>query len=186
MVVRGAVSCKQPKKGIDYWWGWVTQMAWGVGKASRAWKNKGKGGARYASSSWVQGLSTREKQEAEKVERQYEEKCSDWDKEEVKEVEAIVISKREKTFDAHILEEVREWVEDLVDLCTWNIKYFRIIEVDWLVKTSVAQALEKVKEDQQSIIHTLRIFEGKFKIVCSSVFGVKITVSTMTDTEANG
>jgi len=41
----------------------------------------------------------------------------------------------------------------------------------------VAQALENAKEDRQEINHTLRIFECKFEVVRSTMFGVWIIVS---------
>jgi hypothetical protein len=46
----------------------------------------------------------------------------------------------------------------------------------WFVKTLIAQALVNVKVEQQDIFHALRIFEGKFEVVCGVVFGVKITI----------
>lgn len=45
----------------------------------------------------------------------------------MEEFEVAVIAKRELTSDGQILEEVREWVEDLVYSLTLDIKYFRIV-----------------------------------------------------------
>jgi hypothetical protein len=41
----------------------------------------------------------------------------------------------------------------------------------------VAQVLEKAKEEQHAILHTLEIFEGEFEAVCRTVFRVKVIVS---------
>jgi hypothetical protein len=81
---------------------------------------------------------------------------------------------------------VREWVEDLAYWRKRDTKYLRIAETYQLVKTLVAQALEKDKEDQQEIVHSLRIFEGKFKAVCSKVFGVKIIITKVIDEDDKG
>jgi hypothetical protein len=77
-------------------------------------------------------------------------------------------------------------VDDPVYSWTRDTKYFQIVKTNWLVKTLVAQELEKAKEDQQEILHTLKIFEGKFAVVCSTMFGVRIVVSHVTGAEGKG
>jgi hypothetical protein len=65
-----------------------------------------------------------------------------------------------------ILEDINGWVEDPIHSRTWDTKYFKIAETYSLVKTLVSQALEKNKEEQQEILHTIRIFEEKFESMC--------------------
>jgi hypothetical protein len=36
---------------------------------------------------------------------------------------------------------------------------------------------KKCKEDKKEILHTIKIFEGKFEEMCQMVFGIKIKVS---------
>jgi hypothetical protein len=54
-----------------------------------------------------------------------------------------------------------------------------------LVKSLIAQALEKRKDEQHDILHTIRIFEGKFEAMCKVVFGIGISVTQVTDEDEN-
>jgi len=67
-------------------------------------------------------------------------------------------------------------MDDPIHSRTWDISSFRTTKVYFLVKTLVAQALEENKL-QKEIIHTIRIFEGKFEGMCQEVFYIKIMVS---------
>jgi len=50
----------------------------------------------------------------------------------------------------------------------------------------VAQAFEKVKEEQQDILPSLKIFEGKFEVVCSIVFVSKIIATKVPEEDGKG
>ena len=58
----------------------------------------------------------------------------------------VVRAKRQVTHDAKILEEFQGWVGDIIHSCTQYMKYFKIAETYWIVKTLVFQVLEKNKE----------------------------------------
>jgi N-glycosylase/DNA lyase len=102
------------------------------------------------------------------------------------EVEAAIITKREMISNAQLLLEVKEWIKDHVYSRTRNTKYFRISKTYWLVKMLVAQDLEKAKEDQQELLHSIKNFEGKFEADYSAVFGVKIIVTKAIDEDGKG
>jgi hypothetical protein len=57
---------------------------------------------------------------------------------EFEEVEVVVIAKRELISNSKLLEEVREWVDDLVYSLSKDTKYYRIDETYLLVKTLMA------------------------------------------------
>lgn len=110
----------------------------------------------------------------------FEEKCSTRAKKEVEAMEAEVRAKWKMTLGDRIPEEVRGWVENPIHSWNWDIKYFKIIETYWLLKMMVAQALDKNKEEQQEILHTIQIFEGKCDAMSWTDFGIKIIISKMT------
>jgi len=59
-----------------------------------------------------------------------------------------MIAKREQILDVELLKEVKDSAEEPIYSRTRDTKYFWIDETYWLVKTLVAQALEKTREDQ--------------------------------------
>lgn len=44
------------------------------------------------------------------------------------------------------------------------------------VKAMVAQTLEKCMANQNEIMHTIQIFQGKFKLMCHLAYGIKFKV----------
>lgn len=46
--------------------------------------------------------------------------------------------------------------------------------------------MKKVKEDQQEILHALRIFDGKFEAICRTIFKVRVTVTEVISDKGEG
>ena len=64
------------------------------------------------------------------------------------------------------MKEVKGWTTDQNHYHTRDTKFFKIDEIYFLLKTLIAQDLEKNKEEKQDILHTIIIFEGKFEAIC--------------------
>jgi hypothetical protein len=52
---------------------------------------------------------------------------------------------------------------------------FRIAKIYSLVKTMIPHALQKKQHEQKDILHTIKIFEGKFEVVCKAIFGIVLS-----------
>jgi hypothetical protein len=59
----------------------------------------------------------------------------------------VMRAKSHLTPNDKIMEEIQGWVDDPMYSRTWDTKFFKIVETYWLVKTLVAQALNKNKEE---------------------------------------
>jgi hypothetical protein len=86
----------------------------------------------------------------------------------VEEVEERVQSSEANMYDREMLEEVEDWVEDPFYSKTRETKYFKIVEIYWIVKAMVGQALHKSRREQVDLLHAIHILEGKFELFCHS------------------
>jgi hypothetical protein len=117
------------------------------------------------SSSYGPVAPTRVTHEAWESGHSFQDHCSDATKREVEDVEATMCTQTLTTPNNHILEETHDWVTDPFYSRTRDIKYFKVLEKYWIVKAMVGQALEKSMEERRDIMHSIRIFEGKFELL---------------------
>lgn len=105
----------------------ISRMARGYGKRARARRQRSRRNDKASSS---QGLvsPTKATQEAWEVGHQFQEHCSEAAKKEVEVVRAVFRAQRLTTHNIQILEEVHDWVTDLMYSRTRDTKYFKIVE----------------------------------------------------------
>lgn len=104
--------------------------------------------------------------------------CTDSEKKETTKIEDVVRAQRHNTTDEEvIIEEVKGWVDDPLYSRTPETKYFKLAETYWIVKVTVAQAVEKTRKVNESTLHKVKILEGKFELFCQSHFGIKFRVT---------
>jgi hypothetical protein len=76
-----------------------------------------------------------------------------------------------------IIKEATKWVVDLVHPRTRDMRYFRMVEMYWLVKALVGQAISKTKREHGELLHAIHVLEGKFKLYCWAQHGIKFQVT---------
>ena len=72
-------------------------------------------------------------------------------------------------FDSQLLEEIEHWVTDLGYSRTKETKYFKIVEIYWMVKAKIAQSMEKKRRNSKTSFIPSRFSKGNLKL-CAQRF----------------